>query len=103
VAKEMSLALRNIFVHTSNESLTCRKILRHGTDGFSSPPKEGVLRVFVALKNPLSSEGFGPANTGSNGKHAIHYTTEDDTVAPYLCIIFVTNNRPNGGRSSETV
>jgi hypothetical protein len=32
---------------------TCRKILRHGTSGFTSDPKEGVLRIFVALKNPL--------------------------------------------------
>jgi hypothetical protein len=26
--------------------------LRHGTDGFTSPPKEGVLRIFFALKTP---------------------------------------------------
>jgi hypothetical protein len=32
-------------------SLTCRKILRHGTSGFISYPKEGVLRIFIALKN----------------------------------------------------
>ena len=24
--------------------------LRHGTDGFTSPPKEGVLRIFFATK-----------------------------------------------------
>ena len=24
--------------------------LRHGTDGFTSPPKEGVLRIFSLLK-----------------------------------------------------
>ena len=29
--------------------------LRHGTDGFSSPPKEGVLRIF----SPEKSDGFG--------------------------------------------
>ena len=29
--------------------------LRHGTDGFTSPPKEGVLRIF----SPYKSEGFG--------------------------------------------
>jgi hypothetical protein len=27
------------------ESLTCHKILRHGTSGFTSHPKEGVLRI----------------------------------------------------------
>jgi hypothetical protein len=29
---------------------TCSKILRHGDSGFSSPPKEGVLWMFIALK-----------------------------------------------------
>jgi len=29
---------------------------RHGTDGFTSPPKEGVLSIFFTLKNP---DGFG--------------------------------------------
>jgi len=29
--------------------------LRHGTEGFSSPPKEGVLRIF----SPQKSDGFG--------------------------------------------
>jgi hypothetical protein len=31
--------------------------LRHGTEGFTSPPKEGVLRIFFALKNPTASAG----------------------------------------------
>jgi len=29
--------------------------LRHATDGFTSPPKEGVLRIFSSEK----SDGFG--------------------------------------------
>jgi hypothetical protein len=37
--------------------------LRHGTDGFNSPPKEGMLR-------------FEPAILGTRGQHANHYTTE---------------------------
>jgi hypothetical protein len=32
--------------------------LRHGTDGFTSPPKEGVLRIFWPEKNPTASAGF---------------------------------------------
>jgi hypothetical protein len=32
-------------------SLTCRKILLRNS-GFTSHPKEGVLRIFIALKNP---------------------------------------------------
>ena len=43
--------------------------LRHGTDGFTSPPNEGVLRIF-ALKNPKASVGFEPANLGTKGQHA---------------------------------
>jgi hypothetical protein len=44
--------------------------LRHGADGFTSPPKEGVLRIFFALKNPTASAGFEPANFGTKGQHA---------------------------------
>jgi hypothetical protein len=36
-------------------SFTCGKA-RHGTDGFTSPPKEGVLRIF----SPEISDGFRP-------------------------------------------
>jgi hypothetical protein len=42
-------------------SLTCRKILRHGTAGFTFPRKEVVLRIFIAFKNPSSSVGLEPA------------------------------------------
>ena len=41
----------------------------HGTDGFTSPPKEGVLRIFFALKNPTASVGFEPSNLGTKGQH----------------------------------
>jgi hypothetical protein len=41
--------------------------LRHGTDGFTSPPKEVVLRIFNTLKIPSTSAGIEPANLGSSG------------------------------------
>ena len=44
--------------------------LRHGTDGFTSPPNEGVLRIFFALKIPTASAVFEPANLGTKGQHA---------------------------------
>ena len=55
---------RNIqgFLHAVN--------LRRGTDGFTSPTKEGVLRIFFVLKNPTASVGFEPANLGTKGQHA---------------------------------
>jgi len=37
--------------------------LRHGTDGFTSPPKEGVLSIF----SPEKSEGFGRVLTRELG------------------------------------
>jgi hypothetical protein len=44
--------------------------LRHRTDGFTFPPKEGVLRIFFRPKNPTASAGFEPANLGTKGQHA---------------------------------
>jgi hypothetical protein len=40
--------------------------LRHGTDGFTSPPTKVVLRIFI------TSVGIEPANLGSSGEHANH-------------------------------
>jgi hypothetical protein len=38
--------------------------LRHGTDGFTSPPKEGMLRIFVARKIRRIQPGLNPRNLG---------------------------------------
>jgi hypothetical protein len=43
--------------------------LRHGNDGFTSPPKEVVLRIFITLKNPSTSVGIEPANLGEHANH----------------------------------
>jgi len=43
--------------------------LRYGTDGFTSPPKKGVLRIF-SPKNPTASAGFESANLGTKSQHA---------------------------------
>jgi hypothetical protein len=56
-------------------SIHARKVLlhlQHGTDGFTSPPKEVVLRIFITLKNPSTSVGIEPENLGSSGEHANH-------------------------------
>ena len=44
--------------------------MRHGTKGFTYLLKEGVLRIFFALKNPTASAGFEPENMGTKGQHA---------------------------------
>jgi hypothetical protein len=74
LAKEITnLVLRIIFVHTSKVSLTCLR-----GDSFTCSLKESVLRNSIVLKSPEPSDGIGPTNLGSNGKHASYYTTEDD-------------------------
>jgi hypothetical protein len=47
-----------------NGSLTCRKILRHGTSGFTSHPKKGVLHFVIALKNTSPRLGLNPRPLG---------------------------------------
>jgi hypothetical protein len=74
VTREISGASRTIdegnenFVYPSQwdfkRSLICRKILQHGTSGFTSHPKEGVLRIFIALKNPSPWPGSKPRPSG---------------------------------------
>jgi hypothetical protein len=41
-------------------SLTCREILRHGTSGFTSHPKEVAMQIFIALKNPSHRPCLNP-------------------------------------------
>ena len=44
--------------------------MRHVTSGFTSLPKEGVLRIVSPWKNPKASAGFEPANFGTKGQHS---------------------------------
>jgi hypothetical protein len=53
------------------KGLICRKFV-HETDDLTSPPKEGVLRIFITVKNASPSAGSEPSNIGSDGKHAKH-------------------------------
>jgi hypothetical protein len=59
--------------------------LRHGTDGFTSPPKEGVLRIFRP-KNPTASAGFEPTISCTRGQHANRRTTK--AAAWYFTLAF---------------
>jgi hypothetical protein len=43
---------------------TCPKILRQGTSGFISRPKEGVLPIFIALKNSSPRPCLNPRPLG---------------------------------------
>jgi hypothetical protein len=59
-----------------NGFLTCRKILRHGIWGFTSHPKEVVLRIFIALKNPSPRPGFNPRPLGPVASTLYHEATK---------------------------
>ena len=65
----MKFCLKMPDFHVTFRDLLHGVDLRHGTDGFTSPPKEDVLRIFFALKNPTASVGFQPANLGTKGQH----------------------------------
>jgi hypothetical protein len=61
----MNLAFEVALFIPRNAFFTCRKILRHEADGFTSPPKEGVLRIFIALKYASPRPGLKSRTLGS--------------------------------------
>jgi hypothetical protein len=44
--------------------LTCHKISRQGTSGFTSHPKEGMMWIFIAPKNPSPLPVLNPRPLG---------------------------------------
>jgi hypothetical protein len=80
--------LTKYLFYTSQDSLTCRKMLRHVADGFTFALKKGVLREFYRSLKLSSSVGFKPANLGSNDNDTNHYTTENDTLEVYRSCVF---------------
>jgi hypothetical protein len=61
------------------------QILRHGANDFTSPPKEGMLRIFSgSKKNPTASAGSEPAILVTRGQHANHQTTN----AAKKCVLY---------------
>jgi hypothetical protein len=47
-----------------------------------------VLRICIALKNPLPWPGFEPATFGSSGQHTNHYTIKE-TICFFLAVLMV--------------
>ena len=73
----------NVDFHVTFRDLLHAVKLRHGTDGFTSPPKEVVQRIFFRLKNPTASAWCEPANWGTKGQHA---TSRPSKPLYTLCI-----------------
>jgi hypothetical protein len=48
--------------------------LRHGTESFTSPPKESMLRIIFLPKNPSTSAWCELANLGTKGQDATSRT-----------------------------
>jgi hypothetical protein len=56
--RNINLALQSTSVHICTLFFTCCKILWHGASGFTSPLKEGMLQIFITLKNPSPQLGL---------------------------------------------
>ena len=59
-ARMLSGNFAEMTTSTSFRDLLHAGNLRHGTDGFTSPPKEGVLRIFSLLKIRRLRPGLNP-------------------------------------------
>jgi hypothetical protein len=63
--QEMSLNFAGVTSQSCYESFfTCHKILQHGASSFTSHLKEGVLRTFITIKNPLPWPGLNSRPLG---------------------------------------
>jgi hypothetical protein len=70
-------------------SLTYRKILRRGTSGFTYQTKEGVLRIFIGLKNPSPWLGSNPRPLGPVASTLITTPPRWPPISYYLMIVIM--------------
>jgi len=68
--------------------------LRHGTDGFTSPPKEGVLRMFSPLKIRRLRSGLNPRTWVPKAS-----TLPPDHRSRYIYIYIYTHTQDFGEKS----
>jgi hypothetical protein len=96
--RPLEFCLRTLLVLFMPEgSFTCRKSTTWDRRLYF-PPKEVVLRIFIALENPSPSVGIEPANLGSSGC-TVHFTDLQYTadvvlyinVLSYICNILYTD------------
>jgi hypothetical protein len=76
--------------------------LRHGTDGFTSPQKEGVLRIFSSLKIRRLRPGLNPRTLNTKGQQAtprppkpLYHNVRLKTRKVYFYYVFCTIRRIN--------
>ena len=78
----------NADLHVTFSDLLHAVKLRHRTDGFSSPPKEGVLRIFFALKIRRLWQGANPRTWVPKASmlpldHRSHLRQDNYTISKY--------------------
>jgi hypothetical protein len=89
------MVARNVYLNFAYETpqrvtqgpLPCSKILRYGASGFTSYPKEGVLRISIAIKNGSPRPGFNPRPLG--GVANTLTTTPPRRLKSYLLTIYI--------------
>ena len=67
--------------------------LRHGTDGFTSPPKEGMLKIFSPLKIRRLRSGLNPRTWVPKASTLpLDHRSRSDTYSPHLISILILSS-----------
>jgi hypothetical protein len=75
--------------HVNRRHLLHAANLQHGTDGFTSPPKEGALWIF----SPKKSDGFGRVRT-RNQRYGVVLWGNGASVCPTKMVrIFLSDQK----------
>jgi hypothetical protein len=77
-----------------SHAVKCRKILRHGTSSFTSHPKEGLLRIFISLKNPSPRPGLNPRPLDPVASRLLLPSIQEKNWRCYLSSVNGTYPRP---------
>jgi hypothetical protein len=61
-------------------------MLRHGAEGFTSRPKEGVLRNFIALKISSPRLGLNPRTLGPIASTLLHHQNQKGCFKHHIAL-----------------
>jgi hypothetical protein len=97
-------SLRTPDFHVAFTDLLHAVNLRNASHSFTFLPKEGVMRIFLALKNPTTSAGFEPANLGFKGQHTTSRPpkTLTLTVTKFQKVVALNGSEKNSFGSVRT-
>jgi hypothetical protein len=86
--------LSRIRLPPNSRDLSHAANLRHGTDGYISSPKKGVLRI-SSLKNPTVSAWFETGKLGTKSQHATSRPPNPIYIYIYTRIIYLSIPLPS--------